>query len=190
MADDDNVIPIEEGRKSQKGGAGKPKTSKPKADKPQENKAEAKSKARRSPFDQERFEEVLDRMADGRSLRDVCSDDDMPSKAAFMAWVRENPHLADHYARAREAAIDAIVDDMIALSDTANAANANAVRVMVETRKWAAAKMSPKKYGDLQRVDLNVSHADMPLSELKQRLIANSEALGLPPPDFELLRIK
>ena len=64
------------------------------------------------------------------------------------------------YARARVDQAHAIAEDAMVVADTANADNAQAVRVRVDTRKWLASKIAPRHYGD--RMD--VTSGDKPLA--------------------------
>ena len=52
------------------------------------------------------------------------------------------------YPRAREAQADKFFNECIEIADTATQENCNVARLRVDTRKWAAARLAPKKYGD------------------------------------------
>ena len=60
------------------------------------------------------------------------------------------------YARARVDQAHAIAEDAMVVADTANADNAQAVRVRVDTRKWLASKIAPRHYGD--KMDVTSDH--------------------------------
>ena len=49
---------------------------------------------------------------------------------------------------AREAQADKFFKDCIEIADAATQENCNVARLRVDTRKWAAARLAPKKYGD------------------------------------------
>jgi hypothetical protein len=51
-------------------------------------------------------------------------------------------------ARAREAQADKFFKECIEIADAATQENCNVARLRVETRKWAAARLAPKKYSD------------------------------------------
>jgi len=127
---------------------------------------------RQSDFTQALGDTICDRIADGESLRAICDDEDMPNKATVFRWLAAHEVFRDQYARAREAQADSLVDDMLPIADDArndwmvkqNAdgeqigwqENGDAIRrsqIRLETRKWIAARMQPKKYGD--KLDLN-----------------------------------
>lgn len=127
---------------------------------------------RPSDFTPELADAICDRIADGESLRTICDDEDMPGKSTVFRWLAAHEQFRDQYAHAREAQADSLVDDMLPIADDArndwmvkqNAdgehvgwqENGDAIRrsqLRLETRKWIAARMQPKKYGD--KLDLN-----------------------------------
>jgi hypothetical protein len=123
-------------------------------------------------YDQAIFDAICDRIADGESLRSVCRDKAMPSKANFFRWVAANKEAADQYARAMEVRSDVLFDELLDIADDGtndwmdranadgqtgdkvlNAEHVQRSRLRIDARKWALAKMQPKKYGD--KLDLN-----------------------------------
>ena len=50
------------------------------------------------------------------------------------------------YARAREDRADVLADEIVAIADSAE--DPNKGRLQVDARKWAAAKLNAKRYGD------------------------------------------
>ena len=100
--------------------------------------------------------EVCERLARVGSLRRVCRDEDMPYDYTVRRWVVENEDFAVAYARAKEAGIDALVDETLDIGDepppsTAQGATDSGYvawnKVRIETRRWLAERMMPKKYG-------------------------------------------
>jgi hypothetical protein len=106
-------------------------------------------------------------------MRTACKPDDMPSAATVFSWMRKHPEFLDQYTRAKAEAADALVEEMMDISDDGtndwmevhdkdgecvgykvNGEHVQRSRLRVETRKWIAAKLKPKKYGE--KVD--VSH--------------------------------
>lgn len=98
-------------------------------------------------FTQELADRICSELADGKSLRKVCEADDVPTKTTIFRWLRTNAAFCDQYTRAKEESADSLTDDMIDIADdlTGDAARD---RLRVDTRKWIAAKLKPKKYGD------------------------------------------
>lgn len=125
------------------------------------------SGVRPSEFTQDVADLICERIADGESLRSICSDDELPSKSTVCKWLGKQPDFADQYARAREAQADTLVDEMLDIADDARndwmerrddeggnlgwKENGEAMRrsqLRIDARKWIAGKMRPKKYGD------------------------------------------
>ena len=50
--------------------------------------------------------------------------------------------------RAREAQADKLFKECLEIADKATPENVSVARLQVDTRKWAAARVAPKKYGD------------------------------------------
>lgn len=99
-------------------------------------------------FSQEVFDTICERIADGESLRAICKDKSMPSKQAVRKWLvnDKDGDLVSQYAQAREDQADAIFDECLAIADTAE--DVAAARLQIDTRKWMAGKLRPKKYSD------------------------------------------
>lgn len=124
--------------------------------------------SRKTEFTQEMADLICDRLADGRSLRDICGDEDMPARATVFKWLGQNKIFVDQYARAREAQADKLADEILQiaddgqndtyLDDDGNKRTDQDVigrsRLRVDARKWLASKMAPKKYGD--RIETNI----------------------------------
>jgi len=105
-------------------------------------------------FSQEVFNTICERIANGESLRSICSNNDMPGRTAFFRWLQEDEgvDLQNQYARAREQQADHYFEQVVEIADTEE--DPQRARVMIDARKWVAGKMRPKIYGD--RVDHNV----------------------------------
>lgn len=122
---------------------------------------------RPSKFTQAIADKICDAIADGRSLRSICEDEGMPSKTAVMRWLgdEDNQAFRDQYARAREAQADKYAEEIIEIADTpvigektttkpngdvetVTGDTVDRARLRVDARKWLAARLAPKKYGD------------------------------------------
>lgn len=109
--------------------------------------------ARLSSFRQETFNAICERIADGESLRSICASKDMPALSTVMLWIArdESGKLSEQYARARETQADAIFDECLHIADTAE--DVQQARLRIDTRKWMAGKLRPKKYGERQQLE-------------------------------------
>jgi hypothetical protein len=82
-------------------------------------------------------------------------------------WLRTRADFLNQYTRAKEESADALTDEMLDISDDAsndwmrrntdekgapgwyaNGDHIQRSRLRIETRKWIASKLKPKKYGD------------------------------------------
>lgn len=108
--------------------------------------------------------EICSQLADGLSLVKICSEDAMPAKTTVYRWLLDNEQFRDMYARAREDQADTLADEIIDIADDGandtytkdgvELTNQDVIarsRLRVDARKWIAAKLKPKKYGDTIR---------------------------------------
>ena len=109
---------------------------------------------RPSVYRDELFQEITTRLSEGESLKQICKDAHMPSRASVMKWLAENTQLSDKYARARELCADRWFDELREYSEKAieEPRKTQAYKLKIETDKWILARMSPKKYGDLGEI--------------------------------------
>jgi hypothetical protein len=100
-----------------------------------------------------------------KGLAEICKENGT-SPRTFYKWVQDDIKLMHKYTRAREEQADYLADEILKLSDdksgdlqdgefgsVGNAANIQRSRLQVEARKWVAAKLKPKKYGDKVEVE-------------------------------------
>lgn len=102
---------------------------------------------RPSDYTPELAEVICSMLAEGQSLRKVCSGDDMPSMPTVFSWFRKHPEFLNQYARAKEESADALVEEMMDIADN-DTEDVQRSRLKVDTRKWVASKLKAKKYGD------------------------------------------
>lgn len=116
-------------------------------------------------YNQKLISKICAELAQGNSLRTVCSSDEMPSLDTVFKWIHKYPKFAEQYARAKQESADAMAEEILDISDDGSndwmekhygdqtewQTNGEALqrsRLRVDTRKWLMAKMKPKKYGD------------------------------------------
>lgn len=122
-----------------------------------------------------------------KSLRTICKDIDV-SVATILSWLRDKPEFLAQYTRAKEEQADFLIEEMIDIADDGsndlmtitkgnieyeqeNKEVTNRSRLRVETRKWIASKLKPKKYGD----KLDVTTAGDKLSSFNVGFKKNEE---------------
>jgi len=108
-------------------------------------------------FNQRIADEICERLSKGDSLRKICGperDDFLPGQTTVFKWLDENEAFAKQYARAREAQADCKFDEAWEIAETATVEDVQVARLKIDTIKWQAGKLAPKKYGD----KLDVEH--------------------------------
>ena len=132
---------------------------------------------------------ICDAIADGKSLRAVCGEEGMPSRSTVFRWLKEKAEFRDQYARARQLQGDAAYDEILEVEEKLvdGQLEAQAARVLIQSKQWRAGKMRPKKYGDQARIDVNanVNHNLSDLSDdvINERIAELLHKAGLQPPD-------
>ena len=107
----------------------------------------AEKRGRPSDYTPEIAARICAELAEGKSLRKVCEADDLPSEVTVRTWVLEDREgFSAQYTRAREFQADAIFDESFEIAD--GKGDVNRDRLRVDTRKWALARMAPKRYGE------------------------------------------
>lgn len=116
-------------------------------------------------FDQEIAVQICTRIAEGEGLIQICKDPDLPAVSTVYRWIAGNPDFQRLYELAREDQADTLGDQIIDISDEApiivkrddngeevevvlDAAAIQRQRLRVDARKFVAAKLKPKKWGD------------------------------------------
>lgn len=171
----------------------KPRGAAPKAS------AEAKKRpGRPSRYTEAIGDEICERLANGESLKGICSEGLLPSMRTVLRWLAddENEGFRRKYAHAREAQADALADEMLEIADDAtndwmlrnregheswelNGEHIQRSRLRLDARKWLASKLAPKKYGD----KIGIGGAD-DLPPIKGRVVQKIEwAIHDPTPE-------
>lgn len=114
---------------------------------------------------------ICDWVAQGRSLVRLCKQEGMPARRTVMQWLERHEEFAHKYAQAKQEGMDAMFEEMLEIADdgTNDVIDADGKLIVqkdvvarsklrVDTRKWALARLAPRKYGD--RVITEVTGAD------------------------------
>lgn len=129
------------------------------------------------------FNTICKRIELGESLRSVLRDDNMPSSQTFYIWIDDDEKKSKQYARATSLRADNIFDELLEIAD--NPIEGTVIetddngrtkekkgdmlghrRLQIDARKWALAKMNPKKYGDKIQLDTTINDQRKTISEL------------------------
>lgn len=136
-------------------------------------------------FNQELFDRICEDVATtSQGLQKICNKHGV-SSSAFYVWIKDDKDLLDRYTRAREQQADLLADEIIEIADDGTNDTktirgkdgseievedtewTNRSKLRVEARKWIAAKLKPKKYGDRLDHDVTVKQ-EQPLFPPKQ----------------------
>ena len=102
--------------------------------------------ARPSEYTQEIASAICLRLIQGESLKAICRDDSMPCNTSVYNWLEAYPEFMNQYTRARDLQADTWADELVYIADKSE--DYNKARLQIDTRKWIASKLKPKKYGD------------------------------------------
>ena len=100
-----------------------------------------------SSYDEALATEILDLLAEGKTLRAICREPRMPSARTVGRWATNDIHgFAPRYDRARKLQGDAIFDEAIDIRNEkfVDIVEVNAAKFKVDTRKWFLAKLHPE----------------------------------------------
>jgi hypothetical protein len=105
-------------------------------------------------------------MTKGQGLLKICADDDMPDRTTVYRWLDADESFRDKYVRAREALMDFYAEQILVIAfdesgdvlieqdaggrskAVANHAKVQRDRLKVDSLKWIASRLFPKRYGD------------------------------------------
>jgi len=151
---------------------------------------------------QELGDEILERIALGEAVRQICLLPGMPNETTFYRWLLRNEEFRAQYRIAKEAQMDRMEEALVEIADDARndwmtreserggerlAFNDEAVRrstLRINVRQWLMSKLKSKKYGDKVEVTgegakteitVNVGLSKDRLDELQQRRLQAME---------------
>ncbi|MVT52108.1 hypothetical protein GPL17_16620 [Bradyrhizobium yuanmingense] len=122
--------------------------------------------ARPSEYSPEIVDAICDRMVNGQGLLKICADEGMPGRVTVYRWLASNPEFRKRFAEAREALMDFYAEQILNIafdesgdvildqgkdgktSAVANHAKVQRDRLKVDSLKWTASRLFPKRYGD------------------------------------------
>lgn len=127
---------------------------------------------RPSKFSQELADRICIAIMDGTPLREIATSCEIHVTSIFK-WLQDRPGFSDQYARAREIQAELMADELKSIADEVpeittvttspsgsmserralDSAGVYRNRLRVDTRKWIAAKLLPKKYGEHIKVE-------------------------------------
>ena len=116
---------------------------------------------RPSDFTEQAADEICWRLTHGEPLGKICADDHLPHVATVYRWLIRYPTFREMYTQAREEQADTNADEILQIADEMPPEYTDDKgRTMIDqsylawqkqridARKWTAAKLKPRKYGD------------------------------------------
>lgn len=117
---------------------------------------------------------ICEGLAEGKGLPEVCRGLKITSRVV-MNWLIKYPEFLEHYKLARDVQAEVLAAEILEIADDKEGdskvvtrpngttyqqidyENINRSRLRVDARKWYAAHVAPKKYGDRQMVEVSGS---------------------------------
>lgn len=143
-------------------------------------------------YSQKLADDICEQIAEGKSLRSICEQENMPNKATVFRWLASDPKFSDQYTRARETQADTLFDEILAIADDGR--NDSYVddegmvrtdhdviarsRLRVDARKWMAGKLRPKVYGEKVSQEISGSLRVMQAKDLNDDELASIATSG------------
>ena len=112
---------------------------------------------RPSEYSDEIADTILARISEGESLKGICRDLKIMNVTVY-SWMRARPSFLTLYAQAREDRADSLGDDLQEIADASTPETVQVDRLRTDVRKFIAAKLNPRKWGD--RVQAALTGAD------------------------------
>lgn len=119
-------------------------------------------------YNQKLATDICTRIADGESLRDICSEKKMPNRSTVHLWLLDpkKKTFSDQYELACNIRAENMFDELTEIADdgsndyvtkenvngdeyeVVNSEHIQRSRLRVDTRKWYLSKVLPKKFGE------------------------------------------
>ena len=126
-------------------------------------------------------DEICVRLSGGESLRSICLDDHIPHRSNVFRWLLSDSNtykkFRDQYALARRIQAECMFDDICYIADNEvesplvlegklikddndntvmirDMVGINHAKLKIDSRKWCASKLLPKKYGEKPEINL------------------------------------
>ena len=112
---------------------------------------------RPSLYSNELVDQICEWISEGKSLRSFCRIEGNPGLQTVLDWLNDDDKLyfRSKYARAREIQAEVMADELLEIADDTKPDQLKLAhdKMKIETRQWIAAKLLPKKYGNIQHIE-------------------------------------
>jgi hypothetical protein len=112
---------------------------------------------RPSLYSDELVDRICEWISEGKSLRSFCRIEGNPGFQTVLDWLNDDDkiYFRSKYARAREIQAEVMADELLEIADDTKPDQLKLAhdKMKIETRQWIAAKLLPKKYGNIQHIE-------------------------------------
>ena len=126
--------------------------------------------ARPTDYSEEIAIDICSWLIQGKSVASYCKQENTPTVKTIYNWLAAHKEFLQLYAQAKQDSADTLTDESLDIADNVgnaveidgeivrmiDAASVAHARLRIDTRKWYASKLKPKKYGD--KIDANLNH--------------------------------
>lgn len=104
---------------------------------------------------------ICRRLMEGESMVAICRDETMPARSTVFEWLATNAEFQRAYILAKQLLAETFADEIVEISDDTSKdwietedgkvldhEHVQRSRLRVDSRKWLASKLAPKRYGD------------------------------------------
>ncbi len=104
-------------------------------------------------------DKILTRIAMGESLKQICEDEQMPSRETVRLWAASDLAFSEGLSRARIEQADAMDEKIVEIMGKVEAGTLTPEqgRVLIWAAQWRASKLRPDRYGD--KLQAQVEHS-------------------------------
>lgn len=116
---------------------------------------EKKEHGRPKRYSQEVADQIIQRLTEQMSLNKICKDPEMPARSTVYTWIVDNHDgFTDKYVRAKGIQVESLLDEIMEWCDKAieDPSLTYAIKLKIDSLKWVACKLIPKKYGEKQEI--------------------------------------
>lgn len=135
-------------------------------------------------FNEEITEEICKKIStSGKGIKRLCRENPhWPCEDTIFEWLKVHKSFSERYAQAKRLQIEVIVDEIIDIADNSSEdyyknkdgemvldnEHIQRARLRIDTRKWLAAKLAPKVYGELLKIEKDNSETEEELKKAKE----------------------
>ena len=107
-------------------------------------------RGRQTTYTPEKGDKLCELIAEGMSASKACKKVGVPMRT-FYEWNREHKDFSAQLTCARQDQADTFADQMCDIAD--DEGDVQRAKLKIDARKWVAARMKPKSWGDKQAVE-------------------------------------